>query len=296
MPVTTAIPQTVWGWLIIIYLFIAGVGAGAYLTAWWAGVRGLSERVSRIGRYIAPVLVIVGTGMLFFDLGAGFSDPVRIFGLYTHPSSMMTLGTWILTIFAVLSIIDGYGPLVKIRRFPVLSAITAVFALFLAIYTGLLLGVNGSVPLWNNALLPVLFVVSALSTGMAATLLCAVIVSRKGEDAEKFGRLHIAVIVIEAAVAALFLFFAAKSQAPAANWSFDAIISGQLAGAFWIGFVVIGLVVPLVYNLIALSKSLSGVMHSPALVAIECLCVLAGGLMLRYIIVTGGAIDHFFVS
>ena len=55
--------------------------------------------------------------------------------------------------------------------------IVAAFAV--AAYTGFLLGVVKAYPLWNNAILPILFVVSALSAGLAATSLVGLIVDRE---------------------------------------------------------------------------------------------------------------------
>ncbi|MCL2471972.1 MAG: polysulfide reductase NrfD, partial [Propionibacteriaceae bacterium] len=230
MPNLTPTLQLTWSWLVVIYLFIAGVGAGAYLTSFWAGLRGWSERVVSVGRYLAAPLVIVGTGMLVFDLGAGKTDPLRIFGLFTHPSSMMSLGTWLLSIFIILAVIDGYSPLLgkiprwrgKVPRFKWLSVVTAVFALCVAIYTSLLIGVVGAIPFWNSPILPVLFVVSALSTGLVATLAGAVIVSRKSADLSlgNFGPIHIGLLSIEMVVVFLFLFFAGMSHQAPVTFSF----------------------------------------------------------------------------
>ena len=56
----------------------------------------------------------------------------------------------------------------KIARHPQgLKWVGVVFAFCIAAYTGFLLGVIPSYPLWNNAVLPILFVVSALSAGLA---------------------------------------------------------------------------------------------------------------------------------
>lgn len=301
MPTPIPAPQTTWGWLVVIYLFVAGVGAGAYLTSWWTERHDFPPHLSAAGRYLAAPLVIAGTAMLFFDLGAGFSQPWRVIGLYTHPTSMMSLGTWVLSIFVVLALIDGYAPLVRwhgarLPRFRRLGTVTAVFAVFVAVYTGLLLGVVSAVPFWNNPVLPVLFAVSAVSTGMAATLAGTVIVSHRGEGAAKFGRLHVGFIGAEAVVLALFLFFAATSPQEAARSSFDALIGGGFAVPFWLGLVVVGLALPFVYDVFAHRDAFTTVLHSPAPILIESAFVLVGGFVLRYLVVCAGSIDHVFVS
>lgn len=303
MPDPTPTFQLTWGWLVVVYLFIAGVGAGAYLTSWWARLRGLDERVARMGRYLAAPLVVFGTALLFFDLGAGLHNPLRVIWLFAHPTSIMTLGTWILVIFVILSIIETYVPLVlrKFRNIEVkipawVGVVTAVFAVFVMVYTGLLLGVVGAVPFWNSAVLPVLFAASAISTGMAATLGAVILTSRSSEGMERFGGAHIAFLGIEAALMGLFLFFAATSQDNPARFSFAAVIGGDFAVAFWLGFLIIGLVIPLVYNLAARQEKLGKALHSPVMVLVECACVLIGGYLLRYLVVAAGSFGHVFVS
>ena len=60
-----------------------------------------------------------------------------------------------------------------------LEIVGAVLGICVAIYTGCLLGVCKTFPLWNNAVLPILFVVSALSAGLAATSLVGLLVDRE---------------------------------------------------------------------------------------------------------------------
>jgi formate-dependent nitrite reductase membrane component NrfD len=48
-----------------------------------------------------------------------------------------------------------------------------LFALAACLYTGILIGVIVSRPFWNNGLLPVLFLISALSSGIGLITLAA---------------------------------------------------------------------------------------------------------------------------
>ncbi len=284
--------QTVWGLPVIIYLFLAGVGAGAYLTSWWNTRQGGQGTLSVVGRYLAAPLVAVGTLLLVFDLGAGRMHLGRIFGLYSHPESIMSLGTWILTIFLVLSVIDGYGPLVRVRRAKWLGALTAVMAVAVAIYTGVLLGVVKAIPLWNTALLPVLFVLSACSTGMAAAFFVALLGGRRNlSDVESFGALHIGLVLTEVVVLALLLFFAANGPS-AAHYSYVLMVSGRYAAAFWYGLVVLGLALPIAYAWLSRARGLVRYLQSPGWVMLESLLVLVGGFFLRYLVVSAGAVGR----
>ncbi len=282
--------QSVWGLPVIVYLFLAGVGAGAYLTSWWNTRNGGMGTLAVVGRYLAAPLVAIGTLLLVFDLGAGRMHLGRIFGLFTHPISMMSLGTWILTLFLIASVIDGYGPLVRVHRVAWLGTVTAVLAVAVAIYTGVLLGVVKAIPLWNTALLPVLFVLSACSTGMAAVFFCSLLAGRRNlGDVESFGGLHIAVVLTEIVVLVLLLFIAANGSS-ADRYSYMLMVDGRFAAMFWYGLVVVGLGLPIVYALLSRTRPLIRYLQSPSWIMLESILVLVGGFFLRYLVVSAGAV------
>ena len=72
----------VWDAFLAVYLFLAGLGAGAFvlgaLTNW---AKTPAPRMKRIAFVIAPVAVAVGTLVLVVDAKAGFSNPLRFFRL-----------------------------------------------------------------------------------------------------------------------------------------------------------------------------------------------------------------------
>lgn len=92
-----------WGWMIVVYLFLGGLGAGAAVLS---AISALTRRralqgIAVLGALAAPVLVGAGTGLLVFDLG----HPLRSWKLFTHlnPVSPMSIGAWLLTIFLLVS-------------------------------------------------------------------------------------------------------------------------------------------------------------------------------------------------
>ena len=136
----------------------------------------------------------------------------------------------------------------------------------LRFYTGCLLGVCQGFPLWNSALLPILFLVSAVSTGMAAVL-----------------------PVIEFVLVAALLFITAFNPSPAGWESVMSLVAGNWAVAFWLLFVIVGLVLPTILEcwMLWLAKhefetSRTGQMIS----ALSDAGVLVGGFMLRLLIVS----------
>jgi formate-dependent nitrite reductase membrane component NrfD len=155
-----------------------------------------------------------------------------------------------------------------------LAWIAFVLAVLLITYTGVLLS-NTSVSLWATVLLPVLFVVSAVSTGTAAILLVLVLLGK--EVPEELGKAGAILAVLE--VLALIGFLV---TVPA-----GVLIAGPLGLSilFWLGVVLVGLLVPFGLELWTLRKEAIG-----PLVLASTLCVLLGGLILRAVVVIGGQI------
>lgn len=150
--------EPIWGAIIAWYLFLAGLGGGAFATAVFVRYRHPEcKRLMRVGRLIAPIVVIIGLCLLMFDAAAGFAHPLRFALLLTNFGSVMTWGVVFLAVFVVVALIVLVLDLMK-REVPMwLDCVGLVMGLCVAIYTGCLLGVCQGFPLWNSALLPILF-------------------------------------------------------------------------------------------------------------------------------------------
>ena len=240
--------EPIWGVIIACYLFLAGLGGGAFITSTFLRWRH-PEAVNmiRIGRVIAPVVVIVGLLLLMFDATAGLHNPLRFAFLLTNFGSVMTWGVVFLGAFVVVALIVAVLDLLH-KYVPKWLDITgAVLGVCVGVYTGCLLGVCKTFPLWNNALLPVLFLVSAVSTGMASVLVVAII--KHPEEFNRVGvlkKFHFCLPIVELALVASLLFITASNVSPAGWESVMALVSGKYMLAFWFLFVVIGLVGPTV--------------------------------------------------
>jgi polysulfide reductase chain C len=296
--------QDVWGPLIAWYLFLAGAGAGAYLVGVVASHLGERYRpLVKPGIYLGAPLVAIGSALLLFDLG----QPLRFWRGFMRPgSSMMSVGIIVISVFIILGAIHIVAllfPGLKISRRALswLGGINGLFALGTAIYTGLLLGVVKAVPFWNTPMLPLLFLVSALSTGMGAVLLVVGLrrwvmpaaVEGEGEQVTEsvhaLSRTDMPVIVTEL-LALFFLLFIMVGSSTVAADSARYLVGGAFAVAFWLGVVVIGLLVPVTLEAWSLTRkpglSLARLSDLGALTGV---CLLVGGLVLRYAIVAAGA-------
>jgi len=310
----------VWDWLVAIYLFLGGLGAGAFLVAATLELTGKRYKfdfcpISLAGATLPAPLVALGAVLLIFDLGAGRLYPGRVFYMFTHFTSVMTWGIWILSLFILVSFLYGFlevmdsyptaGEWIRkrltflrqpsIRRIKrIVAAVGAVLAVATAVYTGVLLSAVGpAIPFWSTSILPflpipmmpLLFLVSAISTGIALT------VDLSGNLAmpdmhKQFPRMplvHLALIGLEAVLLALLLYTAFSDGGTSAQSAQD-IVSGPRSLVFWILMVALGLALPLIYH--AVTAALHR--HSRLLELVLGICILVAGLVLRYLVLVSG--------
>ncbi len=284
----------IFSWYIVVYLFLAGAGAGAFFIASCCCVVdavSLTPRTARLvaavqpAFYITPICMVLAVLLLFADLG--FSD--RVLLLLNNPyQSIMSVGAWMVALLTGLSLLfAGLSATSRISQgvqwFFMISG--AVLAFGTMTYTGLLLSALPSVDFWNTGWLTALFVASALSCGCAAIVLAdgALHGSPSGTSRGPW-RISAACLITEATV--LFLFIASRQIAGGLSLeSTQLLLLGELAPTFWLVPVGIGLVIPAVLHLHAgrrLSVRASRLLSS--------LATLVGGFGLRYCIVAAAIV------
>ncbi len=314
-------PELHWGLPVILYLFLAGVGAGALtvsssvLLRGGGGPSGAHVDVARYGAFVAPLPIIIGCGLLVFELGSfQAGNWLKWLNLYKVINlSPMSIGTWLLTFFIFISLVYAYTFLsnppvlgkdnaLRLRR--PLAWLNVPLGAGVAVYTGVLLGAMPARPFWNSPILALLFLLSALSTGVAVILLARALLQRKKDpDGERQRQFHesgylltatdTVFIGIEMIVVFLFIMFAYLTVGDVRHAIAVILAGGELATLFWLGFVVIGLVLPAVVELkYIIPRLLHDEKFAPPR-GIEILVpvvVLIGGFTLRYIVVVAGQI------
>lgn len=276
----------IWGSIIAWYLFLAGLGAGAYMTS--ALVEKLypeAVTVRKLGRFIAPIVVIIGLVLLMVDAKAGLFHPWRFALLLTNIHSVMSWGVVFLSLFVVVALFSAMAEFFLWEIPSWLTKLGVILAILVAAYTGVLLGVVKTFPLWNTALLPVLFLVSACSAGMAATVGAGLLFAK--EEATKLpvlSRIHLAFPVLELVLLASLLFVTSYNSS-AAYASVMSLVVGEYALVFWLGLIVLGLILPVAVELMHLKQAHhEGPDGIASLLLSEC-GVLIGGFLLRYLII-----------
>jgi polysulfide reductase chain C len=287
-------PQATWRWQIAAYLFLAGTGAGAFIVGVVSDFKGYTIPAKIAITFGVPI-VAFSTIFLILDLG----HPEKFFRAMLHPgTSWISRGVFILSgliVFGGLTVILWVWPFSGVLNAnpghrAVLEVISLVFALATCIYTGILIGIVVSRPFWNNPLLPMLFLVSALSTGIGGVFFITPIVSSVLgiASAQMAGYMtylesvDMILIIIEAIAMYLYMTMV-FSRAPEAV---NLLIKGKLSGLFWGGFVGIGLLVPLCVEYLA-STMLEGAMRS-LVTLVAGVLLLLGGFLMRQLILAAG--------
>lgn len=283
--------------LIVAYLFLGGMGAGACTVlsvmsfvflrskSTTFRTRALSSiacrRLFGFGFLLAAAVCTVGAFCLLADM----RRPDEVLVLLVSPTfTVVSVGAYVLGATILCAVVSGLAWLgvFKAQRtaLRLVAAAQVVLALAVMTYTALLLMSFWSVPFFSTPLIIALFLASSLSCGMAAVVLCAVITRVWGSFMVSMRRLALAdaaIIAVEAFVLTAFVVVGYQ----VAPESMARLISGELAVAFWAGLVVAGLAVPFVLYMAECAVPSAHV--NPVLPAV---LVLVGGFMLRWCIVT----------
>lgn len=312
-------PEIQWGFLIVNYLFLGGLSAGLFFLSALATYLAARDegyvRIARYGAILAPWPVSLGSLLLIFDLGVWY----RFYKLFIHFrwQSPMSIGSWLLVLFTLVAIAYFWTWLpekqrneIAIRlRLPqslvterpewrrMLAAIGFPLSLGVGIYTGVLLGAVQARPFWNTNLVAQMFLFSALSTG-CATLILVLSWRPKSLEPSQLRFLYtvdVCLITLEFFVVLPYLIHGEMSV-QAVRQALELILGGPFTLAFWLLFMGIGLLVPLLMEVVELLPSLiSGapLHHNRRLAGLAAVLVVFGGYTLRYIFVYAGQVSAF---
>ncbi len=318
-----------WGLPVIGYLFLAGVGAGAFTVSSSVLLRGggfSSDHfsVARYGALLAPIPMMVGTGLIILELGtfqaAIANGDIGLFFRWinlflTINMSPMSIGSWVLGLCILVSLIYAYTFLSKesapdddkkgLRQ--ALAWVGIPLGISVAIYTGVMLGATPARPFWNSPVLALLFLISALSTGVAGILLLRALFGghnpsqKMGTQSESANAPNRATyllassdsLLIGAEILTVFLFimFAHLTIGNPAQAVSIILPGGELATLFWVGVVAVGLVIPVLIELRYVIPTLLYRQPYAMPRGVEmavCVVILIGGFMLRYVVVVAG--------
>lgn len=268
---TNYTPQTEWiedaGKFIWLALFLTELGAGIYFFALFFN--------NVVGMLIGWIVCMV-LGCFSFLLHTG--HPER---LYRTPlmfkNSWISRGVTFISLLGILGLINMF--IVGAGAHSIfLSIILGIVCLMVMIYAGMVLSFNNGLPMWNSGLVPFSFVIAALWGGAEILLAVHIIGGLPIESIEHWIRFLLPCFTL---IIILYL-YSVWISSDAGKASVTRLIFGDLSTYFYIGVVLIGLIIPI----LVLAYSFTGATGAfPKFVyLISLICGLIGDLTMRYCI------------
>ena len=278
------------GVAIAVYFYLTGLSAGSFIISTFAYGFGMLKfkPLGKIGVVMATLLLVIAPMILLIDL----AQPLRFWHLilYLRITSPITWGTFLLTLYPMNCIVYGYfmfkGDMKKTKIF---GLIGIPLALMVHGYTGFILALGKARVLWNTAIMPPIFLVSAMVSGLAMMMLVVIIknyiIERDKEHDPTIlydlGKFLVASIVLDLILIGIDLSVLLTSHTEAYLAALM-LLKGEFSQLFLGVEVLLGGVIPLAILLLPFTKR-----WVPGL-AIASILVMIGILAMRYIMVVGG--------
>ncbi|MBI0550252.1 cytochrome c nitrite reductase subunit NrfD [Pectobacterium parmentieri] len=279
----------VWDWPIAVYLLLVGISAGMvslslllrhYVPIEYNG----SNRMIKATAIVAPLAVIFGLVILIFHL----TKPLTFWYLmvFYNPTSIMSLGVmlfqvyfivmllWLITLYhdvwltqletvwhrPALAVQARKLAAIIVKNAAVIENLLLVLAVLLGCYTGFLLSALKSFPLLNNPVLPVLFLVSGTTSGIAVMLLASAWGRHTSGNSLSLHFIHrVETPVVYAELFLLLAFFVGLLLGGGQKViAAQTALSGFWGNIFWIGIIGIGIVIPSIVNRVRKPSAHSG--------------------------------------
>ncbi len=168
--------QETFGVSIAIYFYLTGLSAGSFILSSLRYVFGFEKfkPLAKPGVVLAAILLIMAPAALLLHSG----HPMKAWHLFVfiNPSSPLSWGSFLLTIYPVVCVIYAYYMFKENTRMAKIMGIIGIpSAIFVHGYTGVVLSVAKARAVWATPIMPLLFLVSAMISGIALMMIvCAI--------------------------------------------------------------------------------------------------------------------------
>ncbi|OGO18587.1 MAG: hypothetical protein A2Z15_05215 [Chloroflexi bacterium RBG_16_50_11] len=253
--------------------FLGGISGGLYLAAAYFD--------NLLGMFIAWLLSLsMGVSYMIH-----LSHPVRFWRMFMKPKT-----SWIARGFIFIMLFIGFTTIQLILSqwvpqatgaITALKVVAGIFAFAQSIYTGFAVSYVSAIKVWNSAIVPILFVTSGITGGLA--ILLGIMIGQDSAQIVALENIIRVVLIAFAIIVGVYLWNATYSST-AAKDAVLRLIGGSLAPLFWIGVFLFGIVVPVV---ISVTTYFTGEVASGLLIT-AVVSEIIGGLTLRFAVLKAG--------
>jgi formate-dependent nitrite reductase membrane component NrfD len=251
--------------------FLGGVSGGLFMASAYFD--------SLLGMFIAWLLSLcMGIAYMIH-----LTKPLRAWRMIMKPCT-----SWISRGFTFIMLFIGLTFITLILRtwFPdntaaitTFKVLAGIFAFAQSIYTGFAVSYVSAIKLWNSAILPILFVVCGFSGGLAILLG----ISLGGGHVVAIENMARITLIGFAVILAVYLWNSTYTST-AARDAVIRVVGGSIAGIFWTGVVLLGIIIPIAISVVTYFS----VDARTGLLLTAVICEIMGGLSLRYVILKAG--------
>lgn len=266
-------PQREWiegkGVFLWLAFFFSEIGAGIYFVSLFYGSPGI-----RLSGWL--ITLVLGGAFHLAYLG----KPMRGWRILLHFSgSELSRGLWVLLFFALV----GFFQLVPVAipdlpwtgQSPTLKIVMGIICILVITHGFLTMGIVRALPAWNSAVMIPLSVVSGIWVGSQFVELMLLLGDSDVTGVESWSRW-----LFFGYVAALGVYlWGGFHSTVTARASAKRILAGDISKMFYVGLVVIGILIPLFITFV-LGE---GMTHpGPEMFLIRLICIVTGDLFMRY--------------
>ncbi|MFB6490108.1 MAG: NrfD/PsrC family molybdoenzyme membrane anchor subunit [Thermoproteus sp. AZ2] len=288
--------EMIWGWRIAAAVFFTALGAATMMLAAFYEFRKIRGMATQYAMMAGWIFILIALAFFVIDLGRPDRAANIIFIGWPNgrlAQSWMDWGVMFLGGMVLWGLIYLGSMFIKAlqKALAPLYIIIIINAILSIVYTAFLFSAAGGRSFWWNGSLPFLWLSSGLGYGAAFMLLLGRFVKlEKGSDIAKLRHfvhevswIDLLAVVFEAFAWVLFISVALANHMET-RIQLDQLLLGEYAPYFW-GFVIaLGIAIPLLLEITLLRVDPLGNFAKIA-IPIIFIAVMAGGYMLRYIVI-----------
>ncbi len=272
------------------YFYLTGLSAGSFIISTMAYGFGMLKfkPLGKIGVVMATCLLIIAPMILLIDL----EQPFRFWHLiiYLRITSPITWGTFLLSLYPMNCVVYGYFMFKgDMKRTKIFGLIGIPLALLVHGYTGFILALGKARVLWNTAIMPPIFLVSAMVSGLALMILVVIIkdfIIQRGKEPNReliyaLGKFLVASIALDLILIGIDLSVLLTSTTEAYRAALM-LLNGQFSFLFLGVELLLGAILPLILFLSPFTKrwvpayALASILVMVGIYAMRCIMVIGG--------------------